>query len=189
MTRNFVFSIKPCYIKLMKRNILVLAMAAAIGLAFAGCVSSSKTDDAAAAEKPECTEWVLVTLTGHGNGKAIPTSTLTLTDEGDGKYAFNGHTGINLFNGSLTAKDSSITVGDYLAVTKAAGAPDDMYFEDTLLQLLNNADSWSRSTLYGVQTLVIGSSQANLEAVYVDKASLQEFLKTAKNVVLNPPKE
>lgn len=110
-------------------------------------------------------DWELKLITGGEKGDSTAKATMTVTDEGNNRYALQGFTGVNTFSGSLTiGEKGAITVDQNVAATRVGGSPDQMAAEQTFLDALKGATSW-KAVRVGVETLEMKGSDAVLAFV------------------------
>lgn len=87
-------------------------------------------------------EWETYSFEIDGVMQEICISGFTMEGKSNGKYDFNGNSGVNSFFGSVKISDNNFKVQDNMGSTKMAGEPRAMEFEDNFIPAFARANSW-----------------------------------------------
>lgn len=152
-------------LEIMKKSFLMLAVLSV--LTFAGCKSTKIISVEDSMKYKYVGEWTIESLSGFDGKMVEATMTiLPVEDVEDVKYPYElsvtGFSGVNRYFATIKGNKEKheLPIGNNMGSTKMMGSPEEMEFEDALIELLCTAESWVRKG----NTLTI--SNGKLTAVY-----------------------
>ena len=140
----------------MKKNIFkfIICICALSIFAFVSCKSENKLIG----------NWSTKEFIYNNNSQNVIESNLVIFKE-NGKYFIGGNSGLNSYNAPIKFIDNKITVSENFALTKMAGSPEQMDYEEIFIKTLATCDTFILEN----NTLTIFNSKENAKIIFIKK--------------------
>lgn len=143
----------------MKANkLLITSIIVAFCVFLAGCNESE-------ADKMNG-NWTTQAFEINGELQEIVESNINIEHSSGKNFNVTGCSGINRFSGTVKITDSKLEFDDRMAMTKMAGDPVSMQFEDNFVQCLLHSDIYSVNESNGSKYLIVENSQDHMKLTF-----------------------